>query len=60
MTFVFTSIVHGITNKRRVDDEPWDLQVIHLLKLVSRHNQSTQVQTFKNMDDIVPTWITKS
>lgn len=60
MTFVFTSIVHGITNKRRVDDEPWDLQVIHLLKLVSIHNQSTQVQTFKNMDDIVPTWITKS
>ena len=40
-------------NDRRVDDEPWDRQVIHLLELVIDQNQATHDHNLGILDGIV-------
>ena len=50
-------LVDWVTNQRRVDDEPRERQVIHLLELVINHNWSTHAQNLGIMEDIVPLWM---
>jgi hypothetical protein len=54
-------ILNQITIKRRVDDKLWKQQVvIHLLKPVIGHNQSTPEQNLEVMDKLLPSWMKTS
>lgn len=43
-----------MTNDRRVDDEPWDPRVIHLLELVFNQNQAAHDHNVGILDGIMP------